>query len=132
MTLNGWYWFGGGLGFMYGCIHLFYPDQIALSWGRDPWSDDSKDFARLLGCWILFQSFVAWIIASKVEDKGSRYWFTVVHVFKNLLAFLLRCSMWKSGRYLITTGFKASTYGDLLFVLGYGYYVLFPESKKTK
>lgn len=131
MTLNTWYWLGGAVGFAYGFTHLLNPDLIASSWGKAAWSEETKDFARLLGVWILFQSFIAWVVAGIVKDRKSRYWITIAHVFKNFFAFLMRCSMWNSGRYPITTGFKISAYGDLIFALGYGLYVLFPESDST-
>ena len=116
--LNFWYWFGSLLALIYGINHLFRPNQIAQSWGLTAWSsEETIDFVRLLGVWILFQSLVAAVIAYYVKDVKIRYLLTVAHVFKNLGAFLLRCRMLMSGRYdPITTGFKISTFADLLFV----------------
>lgn len=131
MSLNAWYWFGGAVGFFYGFVHVLNPNLIASSWGKGSFSNETIDFARLLGVWIIFQSIVAWTVAAVVKDRKSRYWITVAHVFKNFAAFVLRCMMWSSERYSITSGFKASTYGDLFFTFGYCYYVVFPEKSTS-
>ena len=119
------------MGFLYGTVHLVFPNKIAVAWGKSSWSDETQDFARLLGVWIIFQSIVAWVVASMVKDARTRHWITVAHVFKNFFAFLVRCTMWVSGRYALTFGFKVSAYADLLFTLGYGYYLVFPELSKA-
>ena len=129
--LNYWYWLGSFMALIYGCNHLFRPHHIAQSWGLPSWQhEDTVDFARLLGVWILFQSIVAAVIAKELKDLKIRYYMTIAHVFKNLFAFLLRCQMWKTGRYPITPGFIMSTGADLLFTLGYGYFLVFPEKEK--
>jgi hypothetical protein len=130
MSLNAWYWFGCIAALLYGIKHLSDPNDIARSWGLTQFSDVTQDFARLLGVWILFQSGVAAITASHIKDLQSRYYMTVMHVFKNFVAFLVRCHMWRSERYPITNGFMLSTFADLLFSVGYGYYVVFPEREK--
>jgi hypothetical protein len=138
-SLNLWYGFGSILALVYGFNHLFRPHTIATSWGKSQgrWqSEETVDFIRLLGIWILFQSFIALVVALRVKDIKIRYYITLVHVFKNFGAFVLRVMMWRSGRYgvVVTSGFQLSTFGDLLFVLGYGYFILFPEkiSKDSK
>ena len=127
--LNSWYWLGSLVALGYGFNHLFRPEVIAHSWGLSNWAvEETVDFVRLLGVWILFQSIIAGIIAYFLKDIRTRYFLTVAHVFKNAVAFLLRLRMWTSGRYdPITSGFKISTFADLLFLFGYGYYVIFPE-----
>ena len=129
--LNFWYWLGALLALTYGFNHLFRPEVIAQSWGFSNWAvEETVDFVRLLGVWILFQSFIAGIIAYSLKDIRIRYFLTVAHVFKNAAAFLLRLRMWTSGRYdPITSGFKISTFGDLLFAIGYGYFLIFPEKE---
>ncbi len=132
--LNFWYWFGSLLALIYGVNHLFRPDSIAKSWGLNSWQvEETRDFARLLGVWILFQSIIAFVVAKYVDNLQARYFITLAHVFKNFGAFLLRCRMWQSGRYdPITTGFMISTFADLIFTFGYGYYIVFPEKERSK
>jgi hypothetical protein len=131
--LNFWYWFGAILALFYGINHLSRPHSIAKAWGLPGWQHaETIDFVRLLGVWIFFQSIVATVIAKDLKDLKVRYSMTAAHVLKNLFAFLLRCQMWKSGRYPITTGFMMSTGADLLFVFGYGYFLVFPEKEAKK
>ncbi len=135
VTLNSWYWLGSVMALVYGVIHVARPDHLAASWGVEGgvWSPQTADFARLLGVWILFQSVIAAIVPTYVKDLETRYYITCAHVFKNLAAFFLRVGMALSGRYnLHSTGFRVSIAADLIFTAGYGYYLIFPESKNKK
>jgi hypothetical protein len=133
-ALNRWYWFGSLLALVYGYKHVFDPHSIASSWGRSHWQhEETVDFVRLLGVWIIFQSIVAACIARCIKNVEYRYYLTIAHAFKNFAAFWLRVYMWSSGRYdPITTGFMVSTFADLLFSFGYGYFMAFPEKSKAE
>ena len=119
---------------IYGCVHVINPDLLALSWGVEnkTWDPKTADFAKLLGVWILFQAWIAAIVPLYIKDLEGRYAITCAHVFKNTFAFVLRCAMWSSGRYNpITIGFVLSAFADLVFSVGYGYFLIFPEMEKS-
>jgi hypothetical protein len=109
----------------YGITHLCYPNLVAMSWGlSEPWQSETKDFVQLLGIWILFQSMVALTIPVFVKDLNVKFLFTLIHVIKNLGAFVVRYRMQE--RYYFknlsetTNGFKISLYADLFFAIIYG------------
>lgn len=75
---------------LYGSIHVIDPEAIAQSWGRTNWNNETEDFIRLLGVWILFQACIAVIVPLFIKDINMRYYITVAHMTKNLGAFILR------------------------------------------
>ena len=121
------FWLGSIIAMFYGYLHLLDPNMLSKSWGlTNKFSEETSDFVRLLGIWILFQSFIAATIPLFVQDTKLKLIFAWIHVFKNFGAFILRYRMYLSGRYsnyinLLepTKGFMYSLYADLFFGILY-------------
>ena len=121
------FWLGSIIAMFYGYLHILDPSMLSKSWGLPSnFSDETSDFVRLLGIWILFQSLVAATIPLFVNDMKTKLIFAWIHVLKNFGAFFLRYRMYISGRYSSyinllepTQGFMYSLYADLFFGLLY-------------
>jgi hypothetical protein len=129
------YYLGSAMAFGYGMIHIFQPNQLAVSWGIkvDGWGEETFDMMRLLGVWIIFQSFIASAIPLYITHHRVKRIFTIIHAMKNFAAFFVRLQMYWSGRYdPITTGFAFSLGADGMFAFAYSLCALFPNYFSTR
>jgi hypothetical protein len=111
-----------------GYVHLLEPNMIA-TWFKvgHRYSDETKDFARLLGISMLTQAAMATVIPVTVKDMKTKVAFTWVNMLYSFASFSYRCFMYSSERFhreqdyglQPSVGFLLPMAFDLIFALLY-------------